>query len=29
VHPDVEIAGPGISEEQLAESLNLLQGARA
>lgn len=29
VHPDVEIAGPGIGEEQLAESLNLLQGARS
>jgi hypothetical protein len=29
VHPDVQIAGPGISEEQLAETLNLLQGARA
>jgi cysteate synthase len=29
VHPDVEIASPGIGEAQLAESLNLLQGARA
>jgi hypothetical protein len=29
VHPDVEIPRPGIGESQLAESLNLLQGARA
>jgi hypothetical protein len=28
VHPDVEIPGPGIGEAQLAEALNLLQGAR-
>jgi cysteate synthase len=29
VRPDVEIAGPGVGDAQLAESLNLLQGARA
>jgi len=29
VHPDLEIAGPGASEGQLAEALNLLQGARS
>ncbi len=29
VHPDVEIPLPGIGEDQLAETLDLLQGARA
>jgi cysteate synthase len=28
VHPDVEIPSPGIGQDQLTESLNLLQGAR-
>jgi cysteate synthase len=29
IHPDVEIPHPGVGEARLAESLNLLQGARA